>query len=167
MAEDFLKKYQTRGMSVDQIKELLGEPDFGSESWRYNLNLDGSATSQQQVDRTNIPNQYFWIVFQGLHVEQLGITNRQDMKDGLEFDSILWKAGQARERVKMVASLVESGIMKGRSKGEVREILGKPDAESEKREIEYNLGVRMIDYETLTFTLDDEGKVSEARIIEH
>jgi hypothetical protein len=167
MADDFLKKYETKEMTVTQIKELLGEPDFGSDVWRYDLNLDGSPIIGPQGNKSDLPNQYFWVMFRGLYVDELSVTNRQDLKDGLEFDSSLWKASKPQSKVKMVASLMSGEILKGRSKGEVRQILGDPNKESDKREIEYNLGLRIIDYVTLTFTLDAEKKVSEAKIFEH
>ena len=41
------------------------------------------------------------------------------------------------------------------------------DDRSERHEIEYDLGFRMIDPVTLTFALDASGEVTDAKVIEH
>jgi hypothetical protein len=38
MVKSFLSKYTTRGMTLDRLKELLGETDV----WTYNLSTNGA-----------------------------------------------------------------------------------------------------------------------------
>src|ERR1043165_2073708 len=126
MADNFLKKYETKGLTVDQVKELLGEPDFGPDVWRYDLNADGSPVSQPRDNVVETANQYLWVQFQGLGVEEGRVTNSAEVRDGVEFDSDLGKAVKSGERVRRVGSLIQNGILQTRRKDEVRQILGEP-----------------------------------------
>ena len=172
MAEDFLKKYNSTGMSLEQVKELLGEPDYEHDSWRYNLSPNGPPPSGAQTEAVFLQHPQLCIHFKEGIVNEVdtchGLGEEDDKrKNTAEFNADLWKKSRPQERLNMLASLLNSGILKGRGKEKVKQVLGNPDAQDEERIIEYDLGFRMLDMVTLTFTLGEGGKVLDAKIIEH
>lgn len=167
MANDFLEKYDTRGMTLDELRALLGEPDFGPHAWMYNLSLDGPPPPGRQETSVYYRHPQLYVYFEGLRVHDVRVILADDLREGLTFDSEVWKTSDAPVRRKMSASLIRSGILKSSNKYDVRRILGNPDKEREEEQFEYSLGYRIIDLVTLSFTFDANGKVSEAKIFEH
>jgi len=167
MAKDFLKKYNTKGMALAQIKELLGEHDYENDSWTYHLSVKGAPPSGPQNMQVFSEHPQLHVHFREGKVESFSMTQGVQPNKEVSFDSELWKASTAQERLRMAASLIGSGILKGRNKEAAQQLLGPPDGQSEKREVEYDLGIRMIDVVTLTFTINNDGAVSDAQIIEH
>jgi hypothetical protein len=172
MADDFLKKYNTIGMTVAQLKEILGPPDYEHDSWMYNLSTSGAPPPGPQTQTVFVKHPRLCVHFKEGAVEKLTVCNGlavhdEEVKDDMQFDPNLWKVSSPADRLKMVESLISSDTLTGRNKGEVKQRLGEPDDQSERHEIEYDLGIRMIDTVTLTFVLDAEGKVTHAQKIEH
>jgi hypothetical protein len=172
MADDFLKKYNTIGMTVEQLKELLGPPDDEHDSWMYNLSLNGAPPDGPQTEDVFLKHPQLCVRFKGGVADGLGVCHGlaeldYQMKDDVQFHPDLWKASNPADRLKMVKSLISSSLVRGWNKEEVRERLGAPDGQSDRHEIEYELGVRMIDTVTLTFVLSDDGKVTNAQKVEH
>jgi hypothetical protein len=172
MADDFLKKHNTIGMTVAQLKEILGPLDYEHDSWMYNLSLNGAPPAGPQTGSVFLKHPQLCVHFKEGVVDGVTVCNGlgegyNQMKDDIQFHSDLWKASNPPDRLKMVESLINSNPLKGRSKEEVRQRLGDPDGQSKSHEIEYDLGIRMIDTVTLTFVLGDDGKVTDAQKIEH
>ncbi len=172
MAKDFLNKHDGKGMTVAQLKEILGPPDYEHDSWMYNLSLSGAPPPGPQTGAVFLEHPQLCVYFKEGVVEKPAVCHGlvgpdEEMKDELQFDPHLWKVSKPPDRLKMVGSLINSNTLTGRNKDEVRQKLGGPDDQSERHEIEYDLGIRMIDSVTLTFVLDAEGKVTDGQIIEH
>ena len=167
MTKDFLKKYDTKGITVAQIKELLGDPDYEHDTWSYNLSLKGAPPPGPQTIKVFLEYPQLYVSFREGRVDSLSETYGLQLKDEIKFDVKLWQAGKPPERLKMITNLKENDILRGRNKDEVQQLLGSPDGQSERHEIEYDLGTRMIDTVTLTFTLNTDGTVSDAQVIEH
>lgn len=60
-------------------------------------------------------------------------TNIQSDKNDLEFDSKKWKSGDMRTKGKMTDNLVNDSLLIGKTKGEVLNMLGEPDQQTESR----------------------------------
>lgn len=172
MADDFLKKYDTKGMTLDQLKEILGPPDYEHDSWMYNLSLNGPPPPGPQPGAVFLKHPQLCIHFKEGVVEKITVCHGLSETDGQmkaekQFDPRLWRISHPPERLKLVEDLINSSMLIGHNKAEVSRRLGEPDAKSDSHEIEYDLGVRMIDMVTLTFVLGDDGKVTDAEKIEH
>jgi hypothetical protein len=172
MAKDFLKKHDTKGMTIDRLKELLGSPDSEHDSWQYNLSTNGVPPRGPQTEAVFLMHPQLCVHFKEGVVNEVASCHGLGLADDRKtitarFDANLWRLSGPPERLNMVANLIKSEILKGRDKDEVKQILGNPDAQSETREIEYSLVFRMVDIVTLTFIIGEDGRISDARIIEH
>jgi hypothetical protein len=167
MAENFLKKQDTRGMTLDQLKELLGEPDYGLYVWMYNLGVNGPPPPERQGTQVYYQHPQLYVYFEGLRVRDVRVLLVDGLKEDLKFDSDAWKSSRPTDRLRMAQNLISSETLKSHDKDEVRQTLGDPDEERKYQQVEYALGYRMIDLVTLTFDFDADGKISDARIIEH
>ena len=87
-----------------------------------------------------------------------------------EFDSAAWKAGTARTRGEMVASLEAQSLLQQKSREEVTALLGKPDEEHEGL-LRYRVDVgRRIAWEpfllTLVVKLDEHARVYRVETVD-
>jgi len=167
MAEDFLARHETKGTTLSELRELLGEPDSGPYAWMYDLSVNGAPPSGHQPTQVYFERPQLYVYFEGLFVRDVRVILSAELKDNLKFDPDLWKASRPADRLRMVPSLLTGNLLKGRSKYDVRQVLGNPDRERETDEIQYSLGERFIDLVTLSFTRDSDGRISDAQIIEH
>lgn len=166
MAESFLSKYRTKGMTLDQLKELLGNPDYETDIWTYHLSTNGAPPPGPHPIKLFLQYPQLYAHFKEGKVDELSVTYQLNLPDDLSFDAGRWKSNEPSVRLNMAASLIASGMMIGLRKLDAREILGAPDSESKKRVVSYDLGLR-IDVTTLDFTLDEDGRVLEAEIHDH
>ena len=167
IARDFLNKYTTKGMSLSQLKELLGEPDYEIDVWTFNLSANGAPPSGPHQIKFFLDYPQLFVHFREGKVHEVSVTYQLDLPNDLRFEAPGWKTNEPIVRLRMAANLIASGVLKGLTKRESRELLGTPDRESERRLISYDLGLRMVDVVTLYFTLDNDGRVVDARIYEH
>jgi hypothetical protein len=167
MADDFLKKVDTVGMTVDELKRPLGNPDHELDSWSYGLRGKVVLPAGSQNLDAVLQHPQLYVQFRDGKVESLSITDDLDLGDELTFNPTLWKESKASDRLRMTASLMSSETLKGLSKEEVEQLIGGPDGKDENHEIEYDLGYRMMAMVTLTFTLDAAEEVIDAKVIEH
>jgi hypothetical protein len=166
MAKSFLSQYTTKGMTLDQLKELLGDPDFETDIWTYHLSTNGAPPPGPQSINLFLQYPQLYAHFKEDKVDELSVTYQLNLSDDLSFDAGRWKSNEPNVRLKMAANLIASRIMIGLRKPDAKLILGTPDSESKKRVVSYDLGLRMVDMVTLDFTLDEGGRVLEARIHE-
>jgi hypothetical protein len=166
MAKSFLNKHTTKGMTLDQLKELLGEPDFENDIWSFNLSANSAPPRGPHPINVFLEYPQLYVHFKEGKVCEVSVTYQLELPDDLSFDPTRWKSSEPKERLKMAASLIASGLLKGLTKTDARGLLASPDSESENRVISYDLGFRRVDMVTLDFTLDKDGRVLEARIHE-
>jgi hypothetical protein len=166
MAKSFLSKYTTKGMTLDQLNELLGDPAYETDVWTYNLSTNGPPPPGTHPVKLFLQYPQLYAHFKEGKLDKLSVTYQLDLLDDISFDAGRWKSNERSVRLKMAASLVASGVLIGRTKTDARRVLGDPDSESAKRVISYDLGFRMVDMVTLDFILDKDGRVLEARIHE-
>ncbi len=167
MAPKFLKTYDTKGLNVEQLKELLGEADYERDVWIYNLSTKGQPPRGPHTSDVFLDFPQLYVHFREGRVEHVAVTDRLELRDEVKFEPELWKSSSPPNRLKMTASLIGSKVLERLLKAEVKQLLGAPDAESEEHQIEYDLGLRMVDTVTLTFTLDQDRRITRAEIIEH
>ena len=167
MADDFVRKVDTMGMTVDELKRLLGNPDFEQDFWSYNLSVEGAAPAGPQNIDVFLDHPQLYVQFREGRVETLSVTDGLDLSTDLTFSAPVWRQSKPADRLRMTASLMSDEVLKGLSKQEVEQMMGVPDSKSESHEVEYDLGYRMIDLVTLTFTLDAAGEVVSAKVVEH
>ena len=166
MAKSFLSKYTTKGLTLDQLKELLSDPDYETDIWTYHLSTNGASPPGPHPINLFLQYPQLYAHFKEGKVDELSVTYQLDLPDDLSFDAGRWKSNEPSVRLKMSASLIASGKMIGLRKPDARGILGAPDSESKKRVVSYDLGLR-IDVTTLDFTLNEDGRVLEAEIHDH
>jgi hypothetical protein len=157
MADDFLKTIQTEGMTLDDLKSLLGEPDYSHSHLVYYLNENVSPLTQGQSIYLNRP--VLLISLTGDRVTYARTLAPTETR-GKAFDARQWKTAPYSERLRMHNSMP---VLQEMTVDEVIEVLGKAD----EKEVNYNLGLRNIDVVTLTFILNREGKTICAEKIEH
>jgi hypothetical protein len=167
MAPDFLKRYQTKGMSVSELKVMLGDPDREYDIRSYDLSASGPPPRGTQNVTVFRKHPQLYVHFKEGRVDRLDFTFGLPLPRGPKFESQLWKVSKPSDRLKMCADLIDSKVLEGVNEHQLTQLLGPPNGKGEKHEIEYDLGFRGIDMVTLTFTLDDNGRVSQAEILEH
>jgi hypothetical protein len=166
MAKDFLNKYTMKGRTVDQIKELLGDPDYETDIWSFSLSDKGAPPPGPHTVKVFLEYPQLYVHFKEGKVDELSVTDQLKLADDLRFDPTFWKSSEPPVRLKMAGSLIASGLLKGLTKRDAMGLLGAPESESEDRVISYNLGIRRLDLVTLDFRLDKDGRVLEAWIHE-
>ena len=160
MADDFLQTITTTGMSLDELLTYLGEPDYPQSTVVYYLDSD--------VPPLTTPIEIFsqrpvLLIF--LQDGVVTSTRHPESAAGgrKPFDASLWKVAPSSDRMAMCLSLLNDVTLVGMSVDDVEALLGTPD----EQEINYDLGVRMIDAVTLTFIVDRNRNIICAQTIEH
>jgi hypothetical protein len=158
MADDFLRSVQTEGLTLDELKSFLGEPDYSQSTLVYYLNDTISPLSQAH-DLFNFNRPVLFIPFnKGVVTStrcQTGDTNAAK-----PFEAAQWQTARPTQRSQMCGNMPD---LKGMTEAEVIAMLGKAD----ETEVNYYLGYRGLDTQTLTFILNREGKTICAENIEH
>lgn len=166
MAKDFLKRYRTNDLLVDEIKVLLGEPDYEDDNYCYSIGTSGSdssnASSAQRIPR----DLELCVSFRGGFSVDVGTTYTTKLTEDAQFNSSKWKASNPSEKIRMVRNLLASGLLLKKSKPEVIEILGEAEHKSDNVEIGYDLGPRVIDHVYLIFVVGPDRKILNAEINE-
>lgn len=167
MAEDFLKKYEVKGLLFAEVKELLGEPDIERDMWQYALDLKDSKWAEaENRNPQDYDNLALLIHFKGGAVSYLMINYTFRPPDDLQFDSKQWQVGNPSLRMRMAVNLIQSKALEGKTKQEVEQVLGRPNERNEHVEFGYNLGPRIMDTVFLVFVVGPDQKVLEAKIAE-
>lgn len=165
MAEDFLKKYDVKGLPFAQIKELLGEPSTETDPWHYKLDLKDSAWAKA-ANRN--PDDYkdleLLVHFKGGRVSYSMLNYTFQPPEDLQFDSEKWLTGSPSLRMRMAVNLIQTEVLNGKTKQEVEQSLGRPGRRSENVEFYYDLGLRIMDHQYLLFVVGPDQKVIEAKI---
>jgi hypothetical protein len=169
MADDFLKKYDAKSLTVKKIQELLGKPDYEYAVWAYRINTTDPKLISTSSDSEIFQDLELLVSFQQGVVSAVGLNHPLELEEDKRFDSVQWKASKPAERMRMAASLMNSGILRNKTKQEVQSILGDADEKSNDNNIEigYDLGLRMIDHMYLVFVVSPDRKILDAKIVEH
>jgi hypothetical protein len=158
MADDFLQSVETKGMTIDELKSLLGEPDYAQKTLVYYLD-DKVSPLTQAHDLSSYYRPVLLVFFTKGVVTytrcQTGDTNAEK-----PFEAAQWQTATPAQRSQMCGNMLD---LKGMTEAEVIEILG----EADETEANYYLGYRGLDTQTLTFILNRDGKTICAENIEH
>ena len=160
MADNFLQTVNTTGMSLDELVTYLGEPDYPQNTVVYYLDSDVPPLTTPPEIWSQRPVLLIFL--------QDGVVTNTRHPEGAAggrkpFDASLWRVAPSADRMAMCLSLLNDITLQGMSIDDVESLLGRPD----EQEVNYNLGVRMIDYVTLSFILDRDRNVVCAQTIEH
>lgn len=167
MAKEFLKEYRTRDLLVDEIKVLLGDPDYEDDNWCYGIGASESDSSEIS-STSRVPRDLeLCVSFRNGTVGDVGTTYTTKLADDAKFDSTQWKDSKPSGRIKMARNLIESELLLNKTKDEARQILGEAERKSDKFEIGYDLGLRVIDHVYLVFVVGPDRKILDAKIEEH
>lgn len=158
MADDFLQSVQTKGMTLDELKSLLGEPDYSQSTLVYYLNDTVSPLSQAHELLSD--NRPVSLIFFTKGVVTYTRCQTGDTNAAKPFEAAQWQTATPAQRSQMCGNMPD---LKGMVEAEVIEILGKAD----ETEVNYYLGYRGLDTQTLTFILNRDGKTGCAENIEH
>jgi hypothetical protein len=167
MAKEFLKEYRTKALLVDDVKALLGDPDYEDDNWCYGIGASDSDSSEISSTRRVPRDLELCVSFKNGTVGDVGTTYTIKLTDDAKFNSTQWKASKPSGRIKMARNLIESELLLNKTKDEVRQILGEAERKSDKFEIGYDLGLRVIDHVYLVFVVGPDRKILDAKIEEH
>jgi hypothetical protein len=162
MAQDLLKKNEVRGLSLNELKELLGEPDYEDDNWCYGIaGDDGTLANRVPLDLE------VCVSFKEGLASDVGTTYSVKLSEDRVFDPTRWRLSKPSDKRAMTRSLIDSEILINKSKKEVQELLGEPGRKSSNLKIGYDLGARFIDHTYLVFVVDSDRKIIDAKIEEH
>lgn len=159
MADDFLRSFNTTGIHLDELKLMLGEPDYPLTSVIYYLDSEVTApTTPLEIWSARPVMRVF------LHEGVVTNVGLPDSAAGLRqpFDAVKWKTSPPSERLTMCTSLLNDVTLNGMPADEVETLLGRAD----EQEVNYDLGVRMVTPLTLTFIIDRNLNIICAQTIE-
>ncbi|MEX2285122.1 MAG: hypothetical protein WEE89_21730 [Gemmatimonadota bacterium] len=166
MATDFLRTHDVIGMSEAELKQLLGEPTNESDSWTYDLSENGPPPAGPQPSQVFMKHPQLYVFFKQGRVSIASPTYMLELRDDVVFDPRFW-APRTPARLAMVYDLLNRRLLISLDKPQVLRLLGPPDQKTEARTLSYDLGMRMLDGVTLTFTMDSVNRVTRGRILEH
>lgn len=167
MAEEFLKKYDPRGSTIRETKELLGEPNYEHDLWSYDISIRGSRPTDVVRNIKVFEDLELLISFREGIVSEVGLNHNLNLDEDLSFDSAQWRVATSAERMKMAGNLISTRILRNKSKRDVEKLLGDANRKSEYIEMGYDLGLRVIDHIYLVFLVSFDGKILDAKIEEH
>lgn len=167
MAEDFLKKYDTKGFTVEEIKDLLGEPDYVDDWWSYDISIRGSGSPETGPDSKAFEDLELRVFFREGIVSDVGLNHPLGLDEDTRFDAAQWKASKPAQRMKMTANLMNNRILENQTKQATQQILGDADRKPNNVEMGYDLGPRILDNLYLVFVLGSDRKILAAKIVEH
>jgi hypothetical protein len=164
MAEDFLRQHNVVGMREAELTQLLGEPNSERDSWEYNLTENGPPPSGPQPSQVFLKHPQLYVFFRKGRVHSVSTTYKLELRDEVVFDPRFW-APQTAARLGMTYDLINRRILLSLDKQHVRQLLGAPDQKADLRRLDYDLGTHMVDPVTLSFTLDENDRVTQAAIL--
>jgi hypothetical protein len=158
MADDFLRSVRTEGMTLDELKPLLGEPDYSQNTLVYHLS--GTIPPLVQAHEILSYHRPVLFVFFTKGVVTYSRCQNGDINATKPFDAAQWQNATPSQRSQMCGNLPD---LKGMAQTEVTAMLGAAD----EKEVNYYLGYRGIDTQTLTFILNRDGKIILSENIAH
>lgn len=164
MAEDFLRQHNVVGMGEAELTQLLGEPNSERDSWEYNLTENGPPPSGPQPSQVFLKHPQLYVFFRKGRVHSVSTTYKLELRDEVVFDPRFW-APQTSARLGMTYDLINRRILLSLDKQQVEKLLGPPDQKADVRRLDYDLGMHMVDPVTLSFTLDENDRVTQGAIL--
>src|SRR5688572_20445531 len=166
MAPDFLRKHILAGLAESELTRLLGEPNTEHDSWEYDLTENGPPPGGPQPSQVFLKHPQLYVFFRKGRVHSVSTTYKLELRDEVVFDPRFW-APQTSARLGMTYDLINRRLLLSLDKQQVQGLLGPPDHKLEARTLDYDLGARMVDPATLSFTMDETNRVTQGRILEH
>ena len=166
MATDFLRRHNVVGLPESELTRLLGEPNAEQDSWEYNLTENGPPPGGPQPSQVFLKHPQLYVFFRKGRVHSVSTTYKLELRDEVVFDPRFW-APQTSARLGMTYDLINRRILLSLDKPQVRQLLGPPDQKADARRLDYDLGTRVVEPVTLSFTLDDKNRVTQGRILEN
>jgi hypothetical protein len=159
MADNFLQTVNTTGLNLDELVTYLGEPDYPQNTVVYYLDSDVPPLTTPVEIWSQRPVLLIFL--------QDGVVTNTRHPEGAAggrkpFDASLWRVAPSADRMAMCLSLLNDITLHGMSVDDVEALLGRPD----EQEVNYDLGVRLVDTMTLTFIIDRDRNVVCAQTIE-
>ena len=155
LAKNFLKTHAFQTMTKAEIETQFGKPHLNNW-WTYYLEFPELEPSLSGV----------LLIFQEGKVSEVHKPSNLIIPRSGRFDNAKWKAASRSDRAILVADLIESKVLVGKSQAELIELLGPPD---QWQVLWYDLGMLAgeIDGYTLDFEINERDKVVRAEIYSH
>ena len=165
MARDYLATRHVQGMTLAQLRADLGDESDFREHWTYVI---GEYVPVNESGRT-FPA-YYRRPTLDLHFSRTGVLRSLapgSLSDGpsTAFIAEIWRATPCSERAPMARALIESELLLGARRDEVRQVLGDPD----RAEIlvEYRVSDAVSDGTYLEAQVDLDGRILGAEVTSH
>ena len=166
MAPYFLRQHIVAGLPESELTRLLGEPNTEHDSWEYNLTENGPPPGGPQPSQVFLKHPQLYVFFRKGRVHSVSTTYKLELRDEVVFDPRFW-APQTSARLGMTYDLINRRLLLSIEKQQVQQLLGPPDQKSAVRRLDYDLGTRVVEPVTLSFTMDDRNRVTHGRILEN
>lgn len=161
-ADDFLKEYEnaikSRTLTEKRLYLLLGPPESESDEWIYRMVEDDSLYLEVSFKQGKFDKA---LVF----VTQPKVNSWRFPKQQPRFIPSAWKAAKPQRRLTMLSPLVKSRVLVGKTKPQVKKILGAPARTSGTRRVNYRLRDQNIGDDYLVFEIDDTGHVIRGEVV--
>jgi len=165
MADDYLRTHDVTSMTLAEVVADLGPPDQIDNWWVYSL-------TTEEVVRTGWPHEGSRFRVPELvarfsvdqRVETIAIEGDLTLPAGQAFHADGWRALAPTQRSAMLRDLLSSGICIGLTKAELMALLGRPEYKVAYPRISYQVALTMADTLVLEFIVEEDGRISSARI---
>ena len=164
MAADFLRQHKVVGMREAELTQLLGEPNSERDSWEYNLTENGAPPGGPQPSQVFLKHPQLYLFFRKGRVHSVSTTYKLELRDEVVFDPRFW-APHTSARLGMTYDLINRRILLSLDKQQVEQLLGPPDQKADVRRLDYDLGTRLVEPVMLSFTLDENDRVTQGSIL--
>lgn len=165
LAQVFLRQYDVKTLTLTQVESLLGKPDSERDAWEYALSPRGICPEYPTLAQVSQKYPELTLMFQQGKVREVYSEDGLKIKPMTLAQAGAWPTSPSEARKKRAAYWTKRGSLLGRSKLEIRRLLGKPEREMTEREIIYDLGDDgVIDSVWLSFTVDKIGRVTGGQV---